>query len=55
MSLELPADSFRRYDETPDTWFYSQPRLVEHIDAGAIAPSRSCTASCFPPALACWT
>ena len=37
MSLDLPADSFRRYDETPDTWFYSQPRFVEHIDDGAIA------------------
>jgi SAM-dependent methyltransferase len=28
---------FRRYDESPDALFYRQPRLVEHIDAGAIA------------------
>ena len=28
----LPAEAFRRYDETPDTEFYRQPRLVTHID-----------------------
>ena len=48
MSLELPADSFRRYDETPDTWFYSQPRLVEHIDAGAIAAVTQLYRELFP-------
>jgi SAM-dependent methyltransferase len=37
MPLDLPEGSFRRHDETPDTWFYSQPRFVEHIDDGAIA------------------
>lgn len=26
-----------RADETPDEWFYAQPRLVTHIDQGAIA------------------
>lgn len=25
-----------RYDESPDTLFYSQPRLVYHIDDGAV-------------------
>ena len=29
--------AFARYDETDDARFYVQPRLVEHIDAGAIA------------------
>jgi SAM-dependent methyltransferase len=28
---------FRRYDESPDAWFYRQPRLVTHIDDAAIA------------------
>ena len=32
-----PADAFRRYDETPDEDFYQPPRLVTHIDDGAIA------------------
>jgi len=29
------ADAFRRQDEQPDTHFYSQPRLVSHLDAQA--------------------
>jgi SAM-dependent methyltransferase len=29
--------AFARYDETDDARFYVQPRLVEHIDEGAIA------------------
>ena len=33
----LPPAWFRRADETPDEAFYAQPRLVTHIDAGAIA------------------
>jgi SAM-dependent methyltransferase len=48
MSLDLPADSFRRYDETPDTWFYSQPRFVEHIDDGAIAAVAQLYRELFP-------
>jgi SAM-dependent methyltransferase len=35
--MTLPADWFRRFDETPDSFFYRQPRLVEHIDEGATA------------------
>jgi SAM-dependent methyltransferase len=34
---ELPANSFRRYDETSDAYFYAQPRFVEHLDDDAIA------------------
>ena len=33
----LPAEAFRRYDETPDEQFYKMPRLVTHIDDRAIA------------------
>jgi SAM-dependent methyltransferase len=50
MALNLPPDSFRRYDETPDTWFYGQPRFVEHIDDGAIAAVTQLYRELFPPA-----
>jgi SAM-dependent methyltransferase len=33
----MQDSAFARYDETDDARFYVQPRLVEHIDAGAIA------------------
>jgi hypothetical protein len=33
----FPPRSFERVDETPDTQFYEQPRLVNHIDDYAIA------------------
>lgn len=33
----LRGNAFARYDEAPDRAFYREPRLVEHIDAGAIA------------------
>ena len=33
---EIPAEYFRRQDETSDFRFYSSPRLVAHIDDGAI-------------------
>ena len=33
----FPAEAFRRYDESPDAQFYAFPRLVTHIDDGAIA------------------
>ena len=34
---ELPRQAFDKADPSPDTLFYAQPRLVTHIDAGAIA------------------
>lgn len=37
MSKQLPADFFRRVDDSDDELFYSTPRLVVHIDDGAIA------------------
>jgi SAM-dependent methyltransferase len=37
MRKQLPADFFRRVDDSDDEVFYSTPRLVVHIDDGAIA------------------
>ena len=34
---QLPAEAFRRYDETPDEEFYKTSRFVTHIDDRAIA------------------
>lgn len=34
---ELPRQAFDKVDPSPDTLFYAQPRLVTHIDEGAIA------------------
>ncbi|WP_332812412.1 class I SAM-dependent methyltransferase [Sphingomonas sp.] len=34
---ELPPNAFSRIDESDDVVFYAPPRLVTHIDAGAIA------------------
>ena len=41
---EMPwsAEDFQRYDESSDTLFYSQPRLVTHIDDGAIGALTQC-------------
>ena len=36
MAETFPPEFFRRIDETDDELFYSQPRLVVHIDEGAI-------------------
>jgi len=37
MPATFPPGFFDRTDPTPDTAFYAQPRLVTHIDGGAIA------------------
>jgi SAM-dependent methyltransferase len=37
MARQFPADFFRRVDDDDDEVFYSVPRLVTHIDDGAIA------------------
>ena len=34
---ELPTQAFAKHDSSPDRLFYATPRLVEHIDARAIA------------------
>lgn len=37
MLFKLPTEAFQRQDETDDAHFYRFPRLVQHIDDGAIA------------------
>ena len=34
---DLPPRAFDRADDSPDDQFYAQPRMVAHIDGGAIA------------------
>ena len=43
-----PDLAFRRHDETPDALFYTQPRLVTHIDDGAIAAVTQIYREMFP-------
>ncbi|WP_019586817.1 class I SAM-dependent methyltransferase [Deinococcus apachensis] len=45
----LPAQAFRRMDETPDELFYAQPRFVTHIDDLAIAAVTQLYREFFPP------
>ena len=45
----MPAEAFRRYDETPDEEFYKAPRLVTHIDDRAIAAVTQLYRELFPP------
>jgi SAM-dependent methyltransferase len=47
--LQLPPSAFSREDETPDAEFYREPRLVTHIDAGAIAAVTQLYREYFPP------
>ncbi|MBI2765826.1 MAG: methyltransferase domain-containing protein [Chloroflexi bacterium] len=41
MKSPFVPEHFRRYDETEDGNFYTQPRLVTHIDDEAIAAARA--------------
>jgi len=45
----LPDWAMRRQDETPDEEFYSTPRLVTHIDQGAINAVTQLYRELFPP------
>ncbi|MDO7851216.1 class I SAM-dependent methyltransferase [Hymenobacter convexus] len=45
----LPANIFRRQDETPDAEFYHHPRFVTHIDDRAIAAVTQLYREYFPP------
>jgi SAM-dependent methyltransferase len=45
----VPEEAFRRTDETPDEEFYRTPRLVIHIDEGAIAAVTQLYREFFPP------
>jgi SAM-dependent methyltransferase len=44
----LPAEAFRRYDESSDELFYAQPRFVTHIDESAIAAVTQLYRDLFP-------
>ena len=44
----VPEEAFRRTDETPDEEFYRTPRLVMHIDEGAIAAVTQLYRDLFP-------
>jgi SAM-dependent methyltransferase len=46
----FPSGSFAREDESQDSAFYGTPRLVVHIDEGAIAAVRDVYARWIPPA-----
>ena len=45
---QIPEDAFRRTDEAPDEEFYRTPRLVTHIDEGAIAAVTHLYRELFP-------
>jgi len=45
----MPQRYFERYDETTDESFYEQPRLVTHIDDGAIAAVTALYRDLLPP------
>jgi SAM-dependent methyltransferase len=47
--LQLPPGAFRRVDETPDAEFYRAPRLVTHIDDGAIGAVTRLYREYLPP------
>jgi hypothetical protein len=46
---ELPAGAFRKADRGSDALFYDQPRLVTHIDDGAIAAVTALYRALLPP------
>lgn len=46
---QLPADAFRREDESDDSGFYLPERLVTHIDDGAIAALTAHYREVLPP------
>ena len=47
--LGLPAHAFTKRDPSPDALFYAQPRLVTHIDDGAIAAVTALYRQHLPP------
>ena len=48
MTDGFPAGAFQRLDETPDADFYAAPRMVTHIDEGAIAAVTELYREYFP-------
>ncbi|HLF77711.1 MAG TPA: methyltransferase domain-containing protein [Dehalococcoidia bacterium] len=49
MQDALPENLFERQDEMPDSLFYSQPRLVYHIDEYAVAAVTEAYRRFLPP------
>ena len=49
MDQRLTPDMFDRLDENDDALFYTVPRKLVHIDAGAIAAAGRCIAQTFTP------
>ena len=49
MMLELLPEHFRRVDETDDAVFYSQPRIVKHIDEPACTALTEYFRKMLPP------
>ncbi|MBO0951793.1 methyltransferase domain-containing protein [Fibrella forsythiae] len=49
LNPDLPANYFRKYDETPDDEFYRSARLVVHIDDPAIAAATALFRELLPP------
>ncbi len=45
---QIPEEAFRRADEAPDEEFYRTPRIVTHIDDGAIAAVAQLYRELFP-------
>jgi hypothetical protein len=45
----FPPGSFQKQDENPDSQFYAQPRLVNHIDGFAIKAVGKAYRHCLPP------
>lgn len=48
MTTPFPPDFFERYDESADEDFYTMPRLVNHIDDGAIRATTALYAQVLP-------
>ena len=46
---DLPPGAFAKPDPSPDDRFYAQPRMVAHIDEGAIAGVTALYAELIPP------
>ena len=47
-AANLPPELFRRQDESPDSLFYAEPRLVVHIDDTAIAAATALYGELLP-------
>ncbi len=48
MERRTSLNAFRRQDESPDPAFYAQPRLVTHIDPGAVSAVTALYRAYFP-------